>query len=85
MSRKWINESCKYSTSESPADSLGNDLVIQELLIGTMLITDSYEQFITILNSAFGNVNRFSKSVKTGTIDDIVTDLYEVNTPLNSP
>ena len=67
-----------------PADSLGNDLVSRTINWNDANNSDSYEQFITILNSAFGNVNRFSKPVKTGTIDDIVTDLYEVNTPLNS-
>ena len=73
------------STSEPLTDSLGNDLVSRTINWNDANNSDSYEQFITILNSAFGNVNRFSKPVKTGTIDDIVTDLYEVNTPLNSP
>ena len=73
------------ATTEPLTDSLGNQLQTRTVNWNDANNSDSYEQFITILNSAFGNVNRFSKPVKTGTIDDIVTDLYEVNTPLNSP
>jgi hypothetical protein len=73
------------ATTEPLTDSLGNELVSRTVNWNDANNSDSYEQFITILNSAFGNVNRFSKPVKTGTIDDIVTDLYEINTPLSNP
>ena len=73
------------ATTEALTDSLGNDLVSRTINWNDANNSDSYEQFITILNSAFGNVNRFSKPIKTGTIDDIVTDLYEINTPLAAP
>ena len=53
------------STSEPLTDSLGNDLVSRTINWNDANNSDSYEQFITILNSAFGNVNRFSKPVKT--------------------
>ena len=72
------------STSEPLIDSLGNELSARTINWNDANNSDSYEQFITILNSAFGNVNRFSKPVKTGTIDDIVTDLYEINTPITN-
>ena len=73
------------STTEPLTDSLGNQLQARTVNWNDANNSDSYEQFITILNSAFGNVNRFSKPVKTGTIDDIVTDLYEINTPVTNP
>ena len=73
------------ATTEPLTDSLGNQLQTRTVNWNDANNSDSYEQFITILNSAFGNVNRFSKPVKTGTIDDIVTDLYEINTPLSNP
>ena len=73
------------STTEPLTDSLGNELAARTINWNDANNSDSYEQFITILNSAFGNVNRFSKPVKTGTIDNIVTDLYEINTPTTSP
>lgn len=72
------------STTEPLTDSLGTELSARTINWNDANNSDSYEQFITILNSAFGNVNRFSKPVKTGTIDDIVTDLYEINTPVTS-
>jgi hypothetical protein len=73
------------STTEPLTDSLGTELSARTINWNDANNSDSYEQFITVLNSAFGNVNRFSKPVKTGTIDDIVTDLYEINTPVTSP
>ena len=73
------------STTEPLSDSLGNQLNNRTITWNDANNPDSYEQFITIMNSAFGQVNRFSKPVKTGTIDDIVTDLYEVNTPVTNP
>ena len=73
------------STTEPLTDSLGNELQSRTINWNDANNSDSYEQFITVLNSAFGSVNRFSKPVKTGTIDDIVTDLYEINTPNSNP
>ena len=73
------------STTEPLSDSLGNQLNNRTITWNDANNPDSYEQFITIMNSAFGQVNRFSKPVKTGTLGGIVTDLYEINTPTNAP
>jgi hypothetical protein len=73
------------ASTEDLTDSLGNQLQSRTVNWNDANNSDAYEQFITILNSAFGSVNRFSKPIKTGTIDDIVTDLYEINTPVNNP
>lgn len=73
------------STSEPLTDSSGNALNNRTVSWNDANNPDSYEQFITILNSAFGNVNRFSKPVKTGTVGGIVTDRYDINTPISSP
>ena len=73
------------STTEPLSDSLGNQLNNRTVTWNDANNPDSYEQFITIMNSAFGQVNRFSKPVKTGTLGGIVTDLYEINTPTNAP
>jgi hypothetical protein len=73
------------STNEPLTDSAGNNLNDRTISWNDANNPDSYEQFITIMNSAFGNVNRFSKPVKTGTIGGILTDRYDINTPNNSP
>ena len=49
------------STSESLTDSLGNQINNRTITWNDANNPDSYEQFITIMNSAFGQVNRFSK------------------------
>ena len=73
------------STTEPLTDSSNNPLNNRTVSWNDANNPDSYEQFITILNSAFGNVNRFSKPVKTGTVGGIVTDRYDINTPISSP
>ena len=73
------------NTTEPLTDSAGTQIGNREITWNDANNPDAYEQFITVMNSAFGNVNRFSKPVKTGSINDIITDLYEINTPINSP
>tara|TARA_R110000764_G_scaffold119447_1_gene207169 strand:+ start:8383 stop:12801 length:4419 start_codon:yes stop_codon:yes gene_type:complete len=73
------------STTEPLKDSGGTDIGNRTITWNDANNPDSYEQFITVMNSAFGNVNRFSKPVKTGSINSIITDLYELNTQINSP
>lgn len=73
------------ATTEPITDSAGTQIGNRTVSWNDANNPDAFEQFITIMNSAFGNVNRFSKPVKTGSINDIVTDLYEINTPVNSP
>ena len=85
ISASGLMKVVSIATTEPLSDSLGNQLQSRTINWNDANNSDSYEQFITVLNSAFGNVNRFSKPVKTGTIDDIVTDLYEINTPVTNP
>jgi len=73
------------STTEPLTDSSGSSLNDKTISWNDANNPDSYEQFLTILNSAFGNVNRFSKPVKTGTVGGIITDRYDINTPIASP
>ena len=73
------------STTEPLVDSAGNPIGNKTITWNDANNPDAYEQFITIMNSAFGNVNRFSKPVKTGSINSIITDLYEINTPTSAP
>ena len=73
------------ATSEPLTDSAGSSINDKTISWNDSNNPDSYEQFLTILNSAFGNVNRFSKPVKTGTVGGIITDRYDINTPTTSP
>ena len=73
------------STTEPLVDGANNPLGNKTITWNDANNPQAYEQFVTIMNSAFGNVNRFSKPVKTGSINSIVTDLYEINTPVSSP
>mgnify|MGYP003641504622 CR=1 FL=1 len=72
------------ATSEPLTDSSGSSINDKTVSWNDSNNPDSYEQFLTILNSAFGNVNRFSKPVKTGTVGGIMTDRYDINTPISS-
>ncbi len=72
-------------TSEPLTDSQGNDINNREVFWDDANNPQSYEQFISILNSAMSNVNRFTSPIKTGRVGDILTELYQLNTPLSAP
>jgi len=73
------------NTNEPLRDSLGNDINNTNIFWDDANNPDGYEQFITILNAAMNSSNRFSTPTKTGTVGGIVTDIYELNTPLTAP
>jgi hypothetical protein len=72
-------------TTEPLTDSLGVNLMNKTILWDDVNNSDNYEQFITVLNSAMSSTNRFSSPIKTGTVNSINTELYQLNTPFNSP
>jgi len=72
-------------TTEPLQDSLGNDLNNTNIFWDDANNPDSYEQFITVLNAAMSSTNRFSTPTKSGKVNKISTDLYEINTPVTSP
>lgn len=72
-------------TTEPITDSAGNELNNVNVFWDDANNPDSYEQFITILNSAMSSTNRFSTPVKSGNVGGIATDIYEINTQLSSP
>ena len=72
-------------TNEPLTDSQGTDINNQEVFWDDANNAQSYEQFISILNSAMSNVNRFTSPIKTGRVGDILTELYQLNTPLSAP
>ena len=72
-------------TNEPLTDSQSNDLNNREVFWDDANNPQSYEQFISIINSAMSNVNRFTSPIKTGRVGDVLTELYQLNTPLSAP
>lgn len=72
-------------TTESLKDSLGNDLNNRNIFWDDNNNPQSYEQFITVLNSAMSKSNRFTSPIKTGSVGDISTEVYQLNTPVATP
>jgi len=73
------------STTEPLVDSQGNDLNNISIFWDDANNTLSYEQFITVLNAAMSSSNRFTAPVKSGTLGNIPTELYQLNTSVTSP
>ena len=72
-------------TSEPLLDSQGNNLSNKTVYWDDANSADTYEQFISIMNSAMSTTNRFTSPLKAGTIGGVPTELYQINTPINSP
>ena len=72
-------------TTEPLIDSLGNDLNNRTIYWDDSNNAQSYEQFVTIMNSAMSKTNRFTSPLKSGIVNDIPVELYQINTPGNSP
>ena len=73
------------TTSEPLVDSQGIQLANQKIFWDDANNPDSYEQFITVLNSAMSSTNRFTAPVKSGKIAGINTEKYLLNTVIGSP
>ena len=73
------------TTTEPLTDSQGNQLNNTKVFWDDANNPDSYEQFITILNSAMSSTNRFTAPVQTGKIAGINTEKYLLNTTIGSP
>lgn len=72
-------------TTEPLTDSQGNDLNNINIFWDDANNPLSYEQFITVMNSAMASANRFTSPVKTGIVGNIPTELYQINTPVTAP
>jgi len=72
-------------TTQPITDSQGNDLNNINVFWDDANNPLSYEQFITVLNAAMSSANRFTAPVKSGTLGNIPTELYQLNTPITAP
>ena len=73
------------TTTEPLTDSQGNQLNNVKVFWDDANNPDSYEQFITILNSAMSSTNRFTAPIKAGKVANINTEKYHLNTIIGSP
>lgn len=68
------------STTENVSDSFNQNLQNRTIVWNDANNPDWYEQWITVFNAAFLRTNPFGKPVKSGTVDSIPTQLYEIDT-----
>lgn len=74
----------EVSTNEDIFDSNGDNLKNVAIRWNSTSNQDWYEQFVLILNSAFNSNNPFGRPVKSGEVNSIRTDLYQLNSvPFN--
>jgi hypothetical protein len=66
-------------TNAPLVDSLGRDISQTTVFWNDANNPDSFEQFISILNSAFSSINQFGRPTKSGDIASIPTALYKIN------
>ena len=69
-------------TNAPITDSGGRELSNTAIFWNDLNNPDSYEQYITVLNSAFNTINQFGKPSKSGTVSGTPTDLYQVDSIL---
>jgi hypothetical protein len=72
-------------TTQPIVDSLGNQLDNQRIYWDDTNDPQSYEQFLLVINNAISKTNRFTSPSKQGTVNGVNTELYQLNTPVNSP
>lgn len=66
-------------TNEPITDNIGRGLQNQTVYWNDPNNPDSYDQFITIIDSAFSTTNPFGKPYKKQIINNIPTSLYQIN------
>jgi hypothetical protein len=72
-------------TDEPLRDSLGTSLQNKTIYWDDTNNPQSYEQFITVMNAAMSETNRFSTPIREGTVGGVKTEIYQLNTPVGSP
>jgi hypothetical protein len=72
-------------TNEPLKDSLGTELNNRKIFWDDSNNSESYEQFLTVINAAMDSTNRFTSPIKSGEVADIQTELYRFNVQLGTP
>ena len=66
-------------TSESLIDSDGTNLLNTDIIWNDSTNANAYEQFIMVINSAFGSTTQFGSPYKSITYNGIKTEVYKFN------
>lgn len=66
-------------TNQPIIDSFGNNLQNVNIIWNDQNNQDWLEQFILVMNATFSSTNPFGNPAKSGRVDDIPTELYEMN------
>lgn len=82
IAAKGLFKIVAVQTSEPLTDSLGRSLQNKTIFWNDANNEDSFEQFIAIINRSFNTTNQFGKPTKSGKINNISTDLYQINSIL---
>ena len=69
-------------TDEIILDSEGTSLANTDVVWNDATNANSYEQFLSILNSAFNSISQFGTPFKSGTYEGIKTEIYDINSRL---
>ena len=66
-------------TTEKVLDSLGRNLANTTIIWNDPNNDYAYEQFITVLNAALSDSNKFGRPYKKGTVGNVLTHLYKIS------
>tara|TARA_B000000565_G_scaffold253027_1_gene229030 strand:+ start:505 stop:4188 length:3684 start_codon:yes stop_codon:yes gene_type:complete len=69
-------------TDEIIIDSDGNSIANTDIVWNDSANSNAYEQFLSIMNSAFNSTSQFGTPFKSGISDGIKTEIYDINSIL---
>jgi len=75
----------KVRTTEPLVDSEGTNLSNTNVTWNDANNTEWYDQWLQILNSAFNSTNQFGDPVKSGTVNTILSEMYNINSTTTQP
>ena len=75
----------KVRTTEPLVDSEGTNLSNTNVSWNDANNTEWYDQWLQILNSAFNSTNQFGDPVKSGTVNTILSEMYNINSTTTQP
>ena len=75
----------RIRTTEPLTDSDGTNLSGANINWNDPNNSEWYDQWLTVLNSAFSSTNQFGNPVKSGTVSNIASDIYNIESPNDQP
>ena len=75
----------KVRTTEPLVDAEGTNLSNTNVSWNDANNTEWYDQWLQILNSAFNSTNQFGDPIKSGTVNTILSEIYNINSTTTQP